>query len=169
MTRTLAVTQPSDQEVEVTREFDAPASLIWDAHTKPELVKRWQTGQTGYDGWSMPVCDIDLRVGGQYRYRWRNDEDGSEFGFTGEYKELSAPNRLVHTERFDGMVGSVTAMGDSVCTLTLTERNGRTTLTYRMWYPSKEIRDQAVATGMTDGMAASYDRLEQELIENKVA
>ena len=164
MTNTLEVTQPSDQEVEVRREFDAPRSLIWDAHTKPELLKRWQRG---YDGWSMPVCEIDLRVGGKYRYRWRNDEDSTEFGFRGEYKEIAAPSRLVYTERFDGP--DEWAMGDSLSTLTLTEKNGRTTLTYRMWYPSKEIRDQAVGTGMTDGMATSYDRLEREIVENKVA
>ena len=164
MTSTLEVTLPSDHEVVVTREFDAPRSLIWDAHTKPELLKRWQLG---YDGWSMPVCEIDLRVGGQYRYRWRNDEDGQEFGFRGEYKEIAAPGRLVYTERFDGP--DEWAMGDSLSTLTLTEKNGRTKLTYLMTYPSKEIRDQAVGTGMTDGMAMSYDRLEREIVENKVA
>ncbi|MGH7468654.1 MAG: SRPBCC family protein [Longimicrobiales bacterium] len=164
MTSTLEVTLPSDQEVVVTREFNAPRILIWDAHTKPELVKRWMLG---LDGWSMSVCDIDLRVGGGYRWRWRSDADGQECGFRGEYKEIAAPGRLVHTERFDGP--DEWAMGDSLSTLTLTEKNGRTKLTYLMTYPSKEIRDQAVGTGMTDGMATSYDRLEREIVEKSAA
>jgi uncharacterized protein YndB with AHSA1/START domain len=163
MRNTLEVTQPSDLEVEVTREFDAPRSLIWDAHTKPELVKRWMGGT---EGWSMPVCEIDLRVGGRYAYRWRNDADGTEIGFTGEFKEVAAPNRLVHTERWDYEPADV---GESLNTMTLTERNGRTRLTYRMRYPSKEIRDKAFGTGMTDGMATSYDRLESEIVEKQVA
>ena len=164
MTSTLEVTLPSDQEVMVTRDFNGPRQLIWDAHTKPELVKRWMLGT---DGWSMPVCDIDLRVGGGYRWRWRNDADGKEFGFHGEYKEIAAPGRLVYTERFEG--SDEWAMGDSLSTLTLTEKNGRTKLTYLMKYPSKEIRDQAVGTGMTDGMATSYDRLEHEIVEKSAS
>jgi uncharacterized protein YndB with AHSA1/START domain len=159
MTNTLEVTQPSDLEVEVRREFAAPRSLIWDAHTKPELVKRWMSGT---EGWSMPVCEIDLRVGGRYAYRWRNDADGSEFGFTGEFKEVAAPDRLVLTERWDY---EPVGVAESLNTMTLTERNGRTLLTYRMRYPSKEIRDKALGTGMTDGMATSYDRMESEIVQ----
>lgn len=155
MPRPVHVTTPSDREIVVTRAFDAPASLLFACHTKPELVRRWMLGP---DGWSMPVCDIDLRVGGEYRHVWRSDDDGSEFGFRGQYREIDAPVRLVHTERWDGTEpGEAT---DALCTLTLAESDGRTTLTYVMRFPSPELRDQALRSGMTDGMATSYDRLE---------
>jgi uncharacterized protein YndB with AHSA1/START domain len=154
------ITTPSDREIRVTRVFDAPRALVFDAHTRPELVRRWMLGP---DGWSMPVCEIDLRPGGGYRHVWRSDADGSEFGFRGEYREIVAPERIVHTERFDGTeAGDDT---DALCTLVLTEADRRTTLTYTMRYPSREVRDQALASGMTDGMAASYDRLESVLVE----
>ena len=164
MPQTLDVTTPSDLEIVVTRTFDAPRSLIWDCHTKPELVRRWMLGP---DGWTMPVCDIDLRVGGQYRHVWRNAEDGSEFGFRGEYRELKAPARLVHTEWFDGQ--EYDENNASVNILALDEQGGRSTLTYTMRFPTKEIRDQALQTGMSDGMAASYDRLERVIIEGNTA
>jgi uncharacterized protein YndB with AHSA1/START domain len=164
MPRTVDVTMPTDREIRVTREFNAPRQLIWDCHTKPELVRRWMLGP---DGWSMPVCEIDLRVGGRYRFVWRSDSDGSEFGFRGQYREITAPERIVNTERLDDPKGD--EGGDALCTLALVERGGRTTLTSSIVFPTKEIRDQALQTGMTDGMAASYDRLEKIIEEEKLA
>lgn len=152
------VTTPSDREVQVTRLFDAPRELIFDCHTRPELVRRWLLGP---DGWSMPVCEIDLRVGGSYRYVWRNDADGREFGMGGVYQEIAGPERIVHTERFED--------DESVCTLTLVEEGGRTRMTQTMRFASQAVRDAAMATGMTDGMATSFDRLEDLLAETQHA
>jgi uncharacterized protein YndB with AHSA1/START domain len=162
--RPVNVTLPNDREIVVTRDFDAPVALLWDCNTKPELVRRWMLGP---DGWSMPVCDMDLRVGGGYRYVWRSDADGSEFGFQGRYKEIVAPQRLVHSERLDGAEES--SDNDALCALTLAEKDGRTTLSYSMVFPTKEIRDQALGTGMTDGMATSYDRLDSVIAEQRRA
>jgi uncharacterized protein YndB with AHSA1/START domain len=161
---TVDVTTPTDREIVMTRAFDAPAALLFDCHTKPELVRRWLLGP---DGWSMPVCDVDLRVGGEYRHVWRSDADGSEFGFQGRYREIDAPRRLVHTERLDGMPPSDET--DALCTLTLAERDGRTTLSYAMRFPTTEARDQALESGMTDGVGTSYDRLESILDAERLA
>jgi uncharacterized protein YndB with AHSA1/START domain len=157
MPHSLEVSTPGDREVRVSRVFDAPRSPIFDCHTVPELVQRWLLGPPG---WTMPVCEIDLRVGGRYRYVWRSEEDGSEFGLRGEYLEIDAPGRIVHTERFEGG-GEEAEGGDSFCTLELTEEGGRTTLTYTMRYPSRKVRDHLLESGMTDGMGMSYDRMEQ--------
>ena len=89
------VTMPSDREVTVTRSFKAPRALVFRAYTEPELVRRWMLGPPG---WSMPVCEMDVRVGGSYRWRWRSDTDGKEFGFAGTFREVQPPSRLVHTE-----------------------------------------------------------------------
>ncbi|MDQ3809254.1 MAG: SRPBCC domain-containing protein, partial [Chloroflexota bacterium] len=113
MTHPIDVTTPSDREIRVTRVFDAPRSLIFDCHTKPDLVRRWLLGPPG---WSMPVCEIDLRVGGQYRYVWRNDVDGREFSIGGEYREVVPPERIVHTERYEGDEGG--EGGEALSTLT---------------------------------------------------
>jgi uncharacterized protein YndB with AHSA1/START domain len=142
--------------VRVTRAFDAPRDLIFDAHTKPDLLKKWLLGPPG---WTMPVCEVDLRVGGKYRSVWRSDADGSEFAIGGVYREIAAPERLVTLEHMEGMEGN------ALCTLTLTERGGRTTLVQTMQFATKEARDAALATGMTDGMAQSYDRLEAIIVE----
>lgn len=152
---------PSDSTVEVRRSFRAPRDLVWRAHTEPKLIQRWMVG---YPGWSMPVCEMDLRPGGAYRWRWRSDEDGKEFGFHGEYKEVTAAKRLVHTEFFDPGDAGFGDMGNgSVQTLELNESDGVTTLTARMDFHTKEARDAALATGMTDGMEHSYAQLEQIL------
>ena len=147
---TFTVTQPSDTEVTITRVFEAPARLVWDAYTKPELVRQWLLGP---DGWDMPVCDIDLREGGAYRYQWSHPDEGS-FGTGGTFTEVSPTSRLVSTERMDGFEG------EAIDTITLDESGGRTTLTMTMRFESKEARDGAVATGMADGIATSFDRLE---------
>jgi uncharacterized protein YndB with AHSA1/START domain len=166
------VTLPSDREVRVTREFNAPRQLVYDAHTKPELVQKWQTG---YDGWEMSVCDMDVRVGGKYKWQWRNREDGKQFGFFGTFTEVNAPSHLTHDEYYDpgDIGGAATAsaavaaaassmpVGDPcIVSLDLSEQNGVTTLVCNMRFASKEARDGAVATGMTDGMEYSYARLE---------
>ena len=159
------VTMPSDREVAVTRTFDAPRSLVWDAYTKPELTRRWMLGP---QGWSMPVCDMDVRPGGKFRWRWRSDEDGKEFGFHGEYQEVKAPSRLVNTETYDpGDIGGT--MGDeaALITTTFTEEDGMTTMTSVMDFGSKKSRDAAMATGMTDGMEMSYGLLDDVLVEQQ--
>ncbi|MBX3576466.1 MAG: SRPBCC family protein [Rhizobiaceae bacterium] len=151
----VTVTTPSDLEFAVVRAFNAPARMVFDYHTKPELVRKWQLGP---DGWSMPVCEIDLKVGGRYHYQWRGDAEGMEFGAKGEFKEIVAPVRLVHTE---GMYGVPGAEGEeALCTLTFDEKDGRTTLTTVMKFSSREVRDGAMASGMADGMSTSYDRME---------
>lgn len=160
MSNTLKITTPSDQEIVMTRVFDAPRDLVFEALTKPELVKRWLLGP---DGWSMPVCEIDLRVGGTYRYVWRRDADGSEMGMSGVYREIVAPERIVSTEQFD----QPWYPGEAVGTTVLVEKNGRTTLTNTVLYDSKEIRDGVLKSGMEDGVSRSYDRL-AEIVEAKV-
>ena len=153
------VETPSDREVRVTRAFNAPAQLVWDAHTKPELMKRWLLGP---DGWSMIVCDIDLRAGGKYHWRWRDDSDGAEFGFTGEYLELVPITRIVATQLMEGMPPPAARN-----TLVFTQEGNKTILTVTMDFGSKEARDGAVASGMTDGMETSYQRFERLFIDTK--
>lgn len=159
----LEATTPSDREIKVVRSFNAPRQLIWDAHTKPELIKRWLLGPPG---WSMPECDVDLRVGGAYRYKWVSDENPSEF-FTssGVHKEIEAIERIVTTEHMDvSGLGMDLDTGESINTLTLSEANGKTTLTNVMLFPTKAHRDGALQSGMTGGMEQSYERLEQTVL-----
>lgn len=158
MPKPAEVTTPSEREVRVTRTFNAPRQLVWDAHTKPELVRKWQ----GYDGWDMPVCDMDVRVGGTYRWQWKNREDGQQFGFFGTFTEVTPPSRLTHEQYFDpGNFGSAMPVGDPcIVSLELSEQMGVTTLVCRLTFASKEARDDAVSTGMTEGMEYSYARLD---------
>jgi uncharacterized protein YndB with AHSA1/START domain len=167
MPQTAEVAAPSDREVRVTRTFDAPRQLVWDAHTRPELVRRWQ----GYDDWDMPVCDMDVRVGGKYAWQWKHRADGQQFGFFGTFTEVDAPARLVHEQYFDpGTLGGAMPVGDPcIVSLELTERNGVTTLVCNLAFASKEARDGAVSTGMTDGMEHSYGRLDELLARTRVA
>jgi uncharacterized protein YndB with AHSA1/START domain len=155
MPSTVVVTTPSSREICVTRRFDASARLVFDFHTKSEHVQKWLLGPPG---WSMPICEIDLRAGGRYRYVWRNDKDGTEFGVQGEFREISAPERFVHTEAMDGMPG------EALCTYALADTDGGSTLTVTMVFESQEERDAALESGMTDGMSASYGRLEEILV-----
>ena len=155
------VTLPSDREVKVTRSFKAPRALVYKAYTEPELVKRWLLGPSG---WSMPICEMDVRVGGRFRWRWRSDEDGSEFGFAGTYRELQPSSRIVNTEAYEpGTVGGGYPGNDALVTVTFTEDRGVTTVTTLIDFGSKETRDAAVATGMTDGMEQSYQLLDRLL------
>lgn len=146
---TVNVTTPSDREVCFTRVFDARRELVWKAWTSPEHVQRWMLGPPG---WTMPVCEVDLRPGGSWHFVWRR-ADGSEMSMRGVYREVKPPERLVHTERWGP------EWPETVNTLTLTEKDGRTTVTLTTLYPSKKDRDAALKTGMTDGLAVSYDRL----------
>ncbi|MGH6951711.1 MAG: SRPBCC family protein [Vitreimonas sp.] len=156
---TLQVTLPSDREVRVTRDFKAPRQLVWDAHTKPELVQRWMLGPPG---WTMPVCEMDVRVGGAYRWRWRSQEDGKEFGFFGTFSEVDAPARIAHAEHYDpGDVGGAMPSDEpAIVTTEFRQAGGVTTLVTTMLFASKEARDGAVSTGMTDGMEVGYRRLD---------
>jgi uncharacterized protein YndB with AHSA1/START domain len=153
---TFNVTAHGEREIVVTRVFDAPRQLVFDAYTKPELVKTWLLGP---DGWSMPVCEIDLRVGGKYRYVWRNDSNGNEMGMGGIYREIVRPDRIVATERFD----EAWYPGEAVDTIVMVERNGKTTLTQTILYDSRETRDAVMKSPMEHGMAATFDRLEKIL------
>lgn len=161
MPKPVDVTMPSEREVRVTRSFNAPRELVWDAHTKPELVKKWMLGPPG---WSMPVCEMDVRVGGKYRWRWRSDEDKKEFGFFGDFLEVERPAKIVHAEHYDpGDVGGPMSAEPAMITAEFSESRGVTTLTTTMLFPSKEARDGAVGSGMTDGMEMGYQRLDELL------
>lgn len=155
-TSTLKITTPSDREIAMTRVFDAPRRLVFEAVTTPELVRQWLLGP---DGWSMPVCEIDLRVGGKYRYVWRRISDGKDMGMGGVYREIVAPERIVATETFD----DPWYKGEAVGTTVLIEQDGKTTLTQTMLYDSREIRDAILKTPMEKGVARSYDRLAEVL------
>lgn len=154
MPKPVEVSTPSDREIRVARAFDAPAKLVWDCHTKPELIRRWMLGPPG---WSMPVCEVDLTVGGAYRYRWRSDADGTEFGSSGVHKEIVPFSRIVTSERMEGFDG------EAVNTLVFEEVGGRTTATITMLFASKEARDGALQSGMSDGMAMGFDRMDDIL------
>jgi uncharacterized protein YndB with AHSA1/START domain len=146
---------PSDLEFSATRVFAAPRALVFDAWTKPEHLPRWMTGP---DGWSMPVCEVDLRVGGAWRFAWRR-EDGGEMEIHGVYREIVPPERLVTTESWGG------DWPETVNTIVLTEQDGRTTVTQTTVFPSTEARDAALETGMRSGMTLSFDRLAAYLAE----
>src|SRR3954449_12046965 len=140
-------TTPSELEILATRTFDAPRRLVFAAFTEPEHVQRWLLGP---EGWTMPVCEMDLRVGGGWRYVWRNG-DGVEFAIEGVFREIERPARLVYTE---SMMGS-----EALQTIVLTEVDGVTTMVSSLLYGSRAERDAAVATGMAEGSSQSYDRL----------
>jgi uncharacterized protein YndB with AHSA1/START domain len=160
------VSLPSDTEVRVSRSFHAPRKLVWQAHTDPKLVTRWMLGPPG---WSMPVCEMDVRPGGKFRWRWRSDEGGQEFGFFGTFTEVEAPAKLSHDEYFDpGDVGSsMPTDKPAVIRTSFTEKNGVTTLVTLMDFGTKESRDAAVSTGMTDGMEMGYQRLDKFFAEEQ--
>ena len=148
----LTLVTEGDREVVFTRAFTAPRETVFDCMTKPELVRRWLLGPPG---WTMPVCEIDLRVGGKFRYVWRN-EDGRDMGMGGVYREIVAPERIVHNELFDeDWTG-----GETQVTSTLTEAGGRTTLTTSVLYANEKARQGALVSGMTEGMEMGYARLD---------
>jgi len=155
------VTLPEDGVVRVRRAFDAPRPLVYQAYTTPDLMRRWLLGPPG---WAMPVCEMDVREGGRFRWRWRSEADGKEFGFHGEFLEVRPPELLRHTEVFDpGDTGE--SMGDAEATVSVRfeDGGGFTTVTTTVDYGSNEARDAALATGMTDGMEQSYQLLDELL------
>jgi uncharacterized protein YndB with AHSA1/START domain len=154
---TLKVTTPTDREIVMTRVFDAPRALVFDAMTRPELLRRWLFGPPG---WSMVVCENDPKAGGVFRHVWRGP-DGKEMAMRGVYREVVPPERIVRTESFD--FGCDAQSGEQLGTLVLTEQGGKTTLTVTVLYPSKEARDATLASGMERGVTAGYDRLAELL------
>ena len=151
----LQVTTPSAREIAMTRVFAAPRTMVWDALTKPELVKRWLGVRAG---WTLPICEIDLRVGGNYRYLWRGP-NGQEMGMGGVYREIVAPERLVATEVFDQKWYDCDALDTTV----LVEKGGKTTLTTTVLYASQKVRDAVLESPMKEGVGEGYDKLEEVL------
>ena len=147
---TFKVTTPSDQDICLTRLFDAPRALVFEAMTKPEHIRRWW-GQLGA-GYSVPVCEVDLRVGG--RWRFVNRHPKGEVAFHGEYREITPPDRLVYTELMEPFPDG------SLVTVILTDEKGKTRMIVTASYPSKAVRDMVLSSGMERGAAASYDHLE---------
>ena len=156
---TAKVTLPADDQILITRELDAPRQLVWQAWTTPELVKRWWNARRG----EVTVCEIDLRVGGRWRYVMVTSEGGIEVGFHGEYREIVPHERLVSTEVYEGMPPEHAGEG-SVNTMTLSEQDGRTTVAILVQHLSKEHRDAQIDSGMEAGMQDAMDLLEQVAI-----
>jgi len=151
----LKVTTPTEREIVMTRVFDAPRRLVFDAFTKPELLRRW----FGPRGWSLVVCEVNLKVGGAWRFVMHGP-DGTDWGMRGMYREIVPPERLVSTEIFDDFPR------ESVVTTVLVEDRRRTTMTGTIMYSSQEIRDAVIKSGMEHGAAESYDRLAEYLASN---
>lgn len=155
-TNTLQVTTPSDREIVMTRAFDAPRELVFEAWTKPEHVRHWW----GWRSSTMILCEAEVRPGGSWRYVTR-EESGVEVPFTGVYREVTPPERVVYTEIYD--VEPFNRGDPAVNTVTFTEEEGRTIVTSTTVYPSKEVRDYVLGTGMEGGAAESLDRLAEHL------
>lgn len=151
-TGALKVTTPTEREIVLTRVFNAPRELVFDAFTKPELLKRW----FGPRGWSLADCEVDLRVGGRWRFVLRGP-GGEQMGMSGVYREITPPERMVHLEMFDDYPG------ESVVTMVLDEEAGKTTMTATVVYESQAIRDAVIQSGMEHGAAESYDKLAELL------
>lgn len=144
------ITTPGDRKIVIRREFNAPRRLVFQAYTKPELLKRWLLGPPG---WEMVVCEVATKVGDRYRYEWRNAE-GTQFGLGGECREFARPDRIVCTELMDGFPN------ESLVTTVLVEQSGKTTLITTCLYESREVRDMVIKSGMEKGVEASYKRLD---------
>jgi len=155
--QTATVTLPTDEQILITRDFDAPKHLVYEAWTRPELVKRWWNAKRG----EVTIAEIDLRVGGKWRYVMVAD-GGLEVGFHGEYREIVPNERIVSTEVYEGIPDAEEHA--TLNTLTLTEADGRTTLTILVQHPNKEGRDAHINSGMEAGMQDAMDLLEQVAI-----
>jgi uncharacterized protein YndB with AHSA1/START domain len=154
------LTRPTDREITLTRSFEAPRQLVFDAFTKPEMLKRWLYGP---EEWPLVNCEIDLRVGGKLRYVWQHKEKG-DMGLSGVFREIVTPQKLVHTELFDqDWTG-----GETLVTTVFEERNGRTTAAATVRYSTQAARDGALKTGMIEGWSQGHDRLD-ELIATLVS
>jgi uncharacterized protein YndB with AHSA1/START domain len=152
------ITARGEREVVMTRAFNAPRALVFDAFTDPELVRQWLLGPAG---WTMPVCEIDLRVGGKYRYVWRNINNGNEMSMGGVYREVVPPERIVATEKFD----ESWYPGGAVVIFVLSEQGGQTTVIQTILYDSREAREAVLKSPMESGVTAGFNQLE-ELLES---
>lgn len=150
----MTLTLPSDLAIVMTRVFDAPRELVWEAWTDPKHPPHWMTGS---EGWSMPVCEIDLRVGGAWHFIWHKDGE-EKMEMRGVYREIAPPERLINTENWGG------DHPETLVTMTLNERDGKTTMVCLTEYPSKESRDAALKTGMEEGAAQSFELLAKYLL-----
>lgn len=156
----VTVRSSGERELVISRAFNAPKELVFKAHTECAYLKRWMFGP---DGWSLAVCEIDLKVGGRYRWIWKKDE--IEMGAGGEYREISRPDRIVCTEQFD----DPWYPGEAISTVTFVEEDGITTLTNTMRYASAEARDTVLQSPMEEGLSLGYDRLEALLTDSAQA
>jgi uncharacterized protein YndB with AHSA1/START domain len=158
MKKPVSVSTPSDLEIAVTREFDAPRELVWEAHTRPELLKRWAAGPAG---WEMAECQMDVRVGGAWRWVLRGP-GGAEMQLRGVHTGIVVGERMTRTEVFEPAWYN----GEAVTTMVLKEHGGKTTLTFTILHISKEVRDGALKFPMAAGMAAGYDKLDELLLHS---
>lgn len=145
----------------MTREFDAPRRLVWEALTEPELIRRWIYAP---EGWTMTVCEGGLEVGDKFRWAWNGPDGKPALAIWGVNREVIPPEKIVHTENME--VGAGIPLGELLATVELTERDGKTTLRMTLLFPSKEARDGAIASGMERGVAAGYERLDAILASN---
>jgi uncharacterized protein YndB with AHSA1/START domain len=151
--RGITLSLPTDLQIVMIRTFDAPRELVWEMWTNPKHPPQWMTGP---EGWSLPVCEIDLRVGGKWHFVWRKG-DGEQMEMHGTYREITPPDRLINTENWGG------DYAETLVTMTLTEQDGKTTMTCVTEYPSKDERDKALQTGMGEGAAESFEKMDQYL------
>ncbi len=158
MKHTLKVTTPSDREIVMTRTFDAPRRLVWEAMTTPGLIRRWLFLPPG---WEMTRCEEDVRVSGSFHWAWNGPDGREAMSMRGVYREVVPLERLVRTESFE--MGPGNFLGEQLATLEFAERDGRTHVTIRVLYPTREARDGMLASGMERGVSAGYDRLEEML------
>lgn len=160
----LKVTTPTDLEIVMTRSFSAPRRLVWEAMTSPEFIRRWMFLPPG---WTMTVCEEDVRVGGRFHWAWAGPDGKDVMSMRGVYREVVPPGeggvggRVVRTETFE--MGCLPQMGEQLCTMVLTETGGKTQLALNVKYPNKEARDGAIASGMEHGVSAGYDKLDAML------
>jgi uncharacterized protein YndB with AHSA1/START domain len=158
-TSSLIITTPTDLEIMITRVFNAPRRLVFEAWTNPKHVPLWMLGP---EGWTMPVCEIDLRPGGFWHYIWRHAE-GHDMEMRGVYREIKPPERLVFTESWGG------DWPETLDTLVLSEDSGMTTANLTLLYPSKEARDKGLKSGMQDGLVFTFARLDKLLPSIKIS
>ena len=156
MMHSLEVTTPSDLEIVMTRMFDAPRHLVWDAMTKPDLIRRWLYAP---EGWTMTVCEGDTKIGGSFRWAWNGPDGKPALAIWGVNREVVPPEKIVHTENME--IGDGVPLGELLATVVLVEHDGKTSLHMTLLFPSKEGRDGALASGMARGVAAGYDRLDE--------
>ena len=161
MANALTVTTPSDLEIVMTRTFDAPRRLVWDAMTRPELVRRWLYAP---EGWEMTTCEMDVRVGGRFRWAWNGPDGTPAMTIAGVNREVSPPHRVVHTQTMRMGGDDAPPLGELVATLELTEQDERTTtLRMTLVFNSKQERDGALQSGMERGVGAGYEKLDTVL------